>query len=52
MKKPKPNLIYGIPEDILIANINPRAKVPRGFGLWSRNMRIMWLRANQKKLTR
>lgn len=33
----------------LIDNINPRAKIPRGFGLWSTKLQIVWLRANQKK---
>lgn len=35
--------------DRLVKNLNPRAKMPRGFGLWSHTMQIMWLKANQKK---
>lgn len=35
--------------DKLIANINPRAKLPSNFVLWSAQLQLMWLRQNQKK---
>lgn len=35
--------------DQLVSNINPKAKMPRGFGLWSEKMQIYWLKQNQKK---
>ena len=33
----------------LVENINPKAKLPRHFDLWSETMQIAWLRQNQKK---
>lgn len=35
--------------DELVNNLNPRAKLPRHFDLWSRPMQVGWLRQNQKK---
>jgi len=42
---------HGVPTELeaLVDNINPRARVPRGFGLWSAKMQLMWLRQNQGK---
>lgn len=36
----------------LIANVNPKAEIPLGFGLWSKILQRMWLRANQKPAPR
>lgn len=33
----------------LVANVNPRARAPRGFALWSETFQRMWLLAHQKK---
>lgn len=35
--------------DQLVANVDPRAKVPRGFHLYSEAMAILWLKAHQIK---
>ena len=35
--------------DRLVKTVNPRARVPRGFGLWSEKMIVGWLRQNQRK---
>src|SRR3954468_21511195 len=35
--------------DRLVANVDPRAKIPRGFGLWSEALIVMWLRSHQRK---
>ena len=35
--------------DTLVSNLNPRAKLPHGFGLWSEKMQLMWLQQNQRK---
>jgi hypothetical protein len=32
----------------LVAGLKPRAKVPKGFGLWSPTMILAWLKQNQK----
>jgi glucosamine 6-phosphate synthetase-like amidotransferase/phosphosugar isomerase protein len=34
----------------LVANANPKARVPKGFALWSEAMIIAWLRSHQKVL--
>lgn len=34
--------------DRLAANVNPKAKLPRGFAFWSVHMQMIWLRQNQK----
>lgn len=34
--------------DSLIGNVDPKAKLPRGFVLWSAKMQLMWLRQNQR----
>ena len=33
----------------LVENVNPRARIPKGFGLWTTTMQIMWLKQHQKK---
>jgi hypothetical protein len=33
----------------LARNVDKRAKVPKGFDLWSEKMQIMWLEQNQKR---
>lgn len=50
---PEPILASTIPPEsdleVLITGLNPRAVLPRGFGLWSDKMRHMWLRQHQKR---
>jgi hypothetical protein len=44
--KPRP----GIKEmDRLVAGVDPRAKLPSTFGLWSEKMQLIWLRQHQKR---
>jgi hypothetical protein len=35
--------------DRLVQNLDPRAKAPRRFDLWSEKMIIMWLKQHQRK---
>lgn len=35
--------------DRLVENINPRARIPLGFGFFSKTMQIAWLSSHQKK---
>ncbi len=35
--------------DKLVAGINPRARLPKGFALWSTKLQIMWLQQHQRK---
>lgn len=35
--------------DKLLANVNRKARLPRGFAFWSLGMQMAWLRQNQKK---
>ena len=35
--------------DRLVANVDPRADLPRGFSLWSLKMQLVWLRQHQRK---
>lgn len=35
--------------DLLASTVDPKAKVPKGFGLWSDKMILAWLRQNQRK---
>ena len=34
--------------DRLIANLDPKADPPRGFGLWSPKLQVYWLMQHQK----
>jgi hypothetical protein len=44
--KPRP----GIKEmDRLVAGVDPRAKLPRRFELWSETLQLWWLRQHQKR---
>jgi hypothetical protein len=33
----------------LVMNLNPKAKLPRGFMFWDEKLIIAWLKSNQKK---
>lgn len=35
--------------DRLVANVDPRAKIPDSFSFWPDNFIIMWLKQHQKK---
>jgi hypothetical protein len=34
----------------LMAGVSIKAMIPRGFAFWSDQMKIMWLKQNQKKV--
>ena len=36
-------------KDRLIENVDPKAKLPRHFDLFSETMQVMWLKAHQRK---
>jgi hypothetical protein len=35
--------------DRLVAGVDPRAKLPKGFALWTLKLQISWLRSHQRK---
>lgn len=35
--------------EALVTGLNPRAVLPRGFGLWSDKLQHMWLSQHQRK---
>lgn len=36
--------------DQLIDSIDPKARLPRGFGLWSTTIQVYWLKQHQRKV--
>lgn len=45
----KDNKVNNTSIDPLVLNLNPRARVPRGFDLWSIKLQRLWLKSHQCK---